>query len=96
MPKQPRRQRESAAREKIRQALDRDKARSAFKAAGAREIDDQALEAASALSEERLARIASRAAEIAEERNEDSVSAASVAIAAEREREPRLEPREEQ
>lgn len=84
-----REQRENAARNGIRRALDRDQVRSAIKAAGAKNVDNEAVEAVCALCEERLARIAARAVEASEDREESRLSAATVAVAAERESESR-------
>ena len=85
-----RERRENDARRRARKALDRDEVRAVMKAAaGSREIDREAVEAVSALVEERIARIAARAVEAAEDRNEDVIRAAAVAVAAERDSEAR-------
>ena len=84
----------SAARREVREAVDRERARAAIRAAGAREADDAAVDALAALAEERLAEIAARAVENSRERNELKLSAATVAIAAQREAEERNRRRE--
>ena len=77
--------RESAARRRLNgAAVDRNKVREALKAAGARNPDEEAVEAAAVLAEERIAEIAVRSAEASEDRAESSLSAASVALAAQR------------
>lgn len=84
-----RERRENAARSRIRRALDREEVRSAIKAAGAKDVDDEAVEAVCALCEERFARLAARVVEASEDRSEDRLSAATVAVAAERESDSR-------
>jgi hypothetical protein len=90
-----REQRVSAARRKASRAVDREQTRAALRAAGAREPEDEAVEAAAVLVEERLAEIAARAAETSEDREESRLSAGSVAVAAQREAEERPRRREE-
>ena len=89
-----RRARVSAARRSIRDVVDRRRVRAVLRAAGVREADEEAVEAASVLAEERLAELAARSAECSEERSERRLSAASVALAAQREAEERSSRRE--
>jgi hypothetical protein len=77
-------ERMAAARRAIRKAVDRNQTRAALKAAGARNVDDAAVEAVAALTEERLAELAARSVESSEDREESKLSASSVAIAAQR------------
>jgi hypothetical protein len=84
-----RRSNENAARKSARGAVDREKVRAALKAASGKEVEDEAVQSASALLEDKLARIAARAAEHRVERNEDNINAAHVAVAAQREQENR-------
>lgn len=79
----------SATRRSVRDAVDRDSVREAFRAAGARSVDDEAVETAALLAEERLIELAARSVESSEEREEVRLSAASVALAAQREAEDR-------
>jgi hypothetical protein len=88
-------QRVSAARRSIREAVDRDQTRAALRAAGARSVDDAAVEAVSVLAEERLAEIVARAVESSQERRESRLSASAVAVAAQREAEGRSRRRAE-
>ncbi len=82
-------QRVSAARRKGRGAVDREQLKAAFRAAGATDVDDTAVETAAAVVEERLFELAARSVESSEEREESRLSASSVAIAAQREAEDR-------
>ena len=91
-----REERVSAARRAARRAVDRERVRAALRAAGAREAEDEAVEAAAALIEERVAQIAARCAECSRDRDEARLSAASVAIAAAREAEERTTMRREE
>ncbi len=84
-----REQRASSARKKVHDAISREQTKAVLKAAGAIDPDDAAIEAASALAEERLVELATRAAEVSEDRKEARMSAASVAVAAQREAEHR-------
>jgi acylphosphatase len=77
-------ERMAAARRSLKRAVDRDQTRAALKAAGARNVDDAAVEAVAALTEERLAELAARSVESSEDREESKLSASSVAIAAQR------------
>lgn len=81
--------RSDEVRRSAKRAVDRDRVRDVLRAAGARNVDEDAVEAMSALLDERLASIASRVADAQEERDEDRLSAATVAVAAVREVEER-------
>ena len=82
-------ERVSAARKEIRESMDRDKATAALRAAGARDIDPEAVDALAVLAEERMAELVARAVESMKERDETRISAGSVAVAAQREAEER-------
>ncbi|VVB76793.1 Uncharacterised protein [uncultured archaeon] len=85
-----RERRENAARDRASDAVDRDEVRAALKAAGAREVDDEAVEAVRALVVEKLARIAARSVEASEDIDDSStLSAAAVAVATERDSDTR-------
>ncbi|MHB1830398.1 MAG: hypothetical protein ACYCO0_03305 [Candidatus Micrarchaeaceae archaeon] len=89
--KESRRTRENAARKSAKGAVDREMVRGALKAASGKEASDCAVDATSALLEDKLARIAAKAADARDERDEESISASHVAVAAQRESEDRLE-----
>ena len=81
--------REASARKRAREAFDRSQIEAVLSAAGIKEAKPEAIEAISALMEERIAQIAARSAEAAEDREERQLSAAAVAVAAQREAESR-------
>lgn len=87
-------ERVSAARREIREAIDREQALAALKAAGARDADPEAVDSLAALAEERMAELIARAVESSKDRDEAVVSAGSVAVAAQREAEERSVRRE--
>lgn len=86
-----RRTRENAARKSAKGAVNKESIRAALKAASGKDADDEAVESTSVLLEEKLARIAARAADSREERNDESIRAAHVTVAAQREAEERQE-----
>ncbi|MGC8568313.1 MAG: hypothetical protein ACP5RP_04040 [Candidatus Micrarchaeia archaeon] len=74
-----------AARAKARAALDEADVEAVLRAAaGSKSVDKEASAALKAAAEEVLARVAEEAVYAAEERNESTVSASSVAVAASR------------
>ncbi|MCL5680346.1 MAG: hypothetical protein M1465_03345, partial [Candidatus Marsarchaeota archaeon] len=86
-----RRTRENAARKSAKGAVDKEKVRAALKSASGKDADDEAVDAASALLEDRLAKIAARTADARDDRDDGNVRAAHVAVAAQREAEERVE-----
>lgn len=79
-----RRQRRREAQKKAREAVSEERLEAVLRAAGARSSEPEARKALRALVEEELSRYAEEAVQVSQEREEQSVSAESIACAASR------------